>query len=354
MALASPRSVRFGLNRWNFSSPASFALDVHEGEELGWDLALIPSSPLLVPDPYVMLAFAARGTDRIRLGPLIENPVMRHPAVLASSIATVDAVANGRALLGLGSGDTAVRLMGERPARVAELEEATRLTRRLLAGDEVDTGQRRPARLRHARPVPVWVAAGGPRTLQMAGRVADGVYIRVGRHEANLRAAVEAVHAGAREAGRDASDVEIGVVLHTLLTEDDRYASDVGRAVAAGFYEYSPMLFETAGVEWSGPDVEMLREQVWPDFHHAEDLAAAGRLVAFLGDDAAEAFAVSGGVDELVAQLRGVLELGLPISTLVVHRLPSGGRGTPGGGERGWKEVVAREVLERLEPVAID
>ena len=346
--------VRFGLNRWNFSSPASFALDVKRGEELGWNLALIPSSPLLVPDPYVMLAFAARGTDRIRLGPLIENPIMRHPAVLASSIATVDGIASGRTLLALGSGDTAVRLMGKHPARVVELEEATLLTRQLLAGGEIDTGTREPARLLHARPVPVWIAAGGPRTLRMAGRVADGVFIRVGRHEANLRAAVEAVHAGAREVGRDASDVEIGLVLHTLLTDDHAYAGAVARSIAAGFYEYSPMLFDGAGLEWQGPDIEVLREKVWPDFHHTPDLALAGRSVSFLGNDAAEAFAVTGGTDEIVTQLRGVLNLGLPISTIVIHRLPAKAGSKPARGERSWKEIVARDVLERLQPVPID
>ena len=346
--------VRFGLNRWNFSSPASFALDVRQGEEFGWDLALIPSSPLLVPDPYVMLAFAARGTDRITLGPLIENPVMRHPAVLASSIATVDGIASGRTLLGLGAGDTAVRLMGKSPAKVVELEEAALLTRQLLAGQEIDTGAREPGRLLHAREVPVWIAAGGPRTLRMAGRVADGVFIRVGRHEANLRAAVEAVHEGAREVGRDASDVEIGVVLHTLLTDDHAYAAEVGRAIAAGFYEYSPMLFDGPGLEWNGPDVKVLREQVWPDFHHASDLAAAGGVVNFLGDDAVEAFAVIGGADEIVTQLRDVLNLGLPISTVIVHRLPAGPGAPRGREDRGWKETVARDVLERLQPVPID
>lgn len=116
------------MNRWNFSSAPSLALDVKAGEEVGWDLESIPSSPLLLADTYVMLTFAARGTDRIRLGPFVETPVLRHPAVLASSIATLDELAPERALLTLGSGDTAVRLLGKDPATVAELEAATKLT----------------------------------------------------------------------------------------------------------------------------------------------------------------------------------------------------------------------------------
>ena len=345
--------VKFGLNRWNFGSAASFALDVKNGEELGWDLALIPSSPLLLHDPYVMLAFAARGTERIGLGSLIENPVMRHPAVLASSAATVDEIAQGRTILSLGAGDTAVRLMGERPAKVVELEKATVLIRQLLAGEEVDTGIREPAQLRHARSVPVWMAAGGPRTLKMAGRVADGVFIRVGCHEANLRSAVAAVHAGAREVNRDVSEVQIGLVLHTLLTEDHVYASRVGRAIAAGFYEYSPMLFDAPSFDWNGPDVQILKEQVWPDFHHTSDLAAAGDVVDFIDSAAAEAFAVTGGTDEIVSQIREVLDFGLPISTIVVHRLPLKPAEFVQGG-RDWKEIIARDVLERLRPTKID
>jgi len=343
--------VRFGLNRWNFSSAASFALDVRRGEEAGWDLALIPSSPLLVADPYVMLATAARGTDRIGLGPFVENPVMRHPAVLASSIATLDELAPERALLALGSGDTAVRLMGKRPATVAELKAATALARQLLAGDEVDTGMREPAKLRGARPVPVWVAAGGPKTLRMAGGVADGVFIRVGRDVDNLKSAVEAVREGAREAGRHTSDVEIGLVFHTLMTDDDAYARRVGRSVAAGYYEYSPMLFEGAGLSWDGPDLEGLRAQVWPDFHHASDLAEAGDVVEFLPEAAVDAFMVYGSGREIRDQLRAVLDLDLGVSTVVVHRVPAAGTFSS---DLDWKEEFAREVIEQLEPVEID
>ena len=145
-----------------------------------------PDSQLRRRDTYVLLAAAARATERITLGPLLANPVNRHPSVTASSIATIDELAPGRVVLGWGVGDTAVRLAGLKPARVAELEASTRLMRALLDGEAVEVGAARPARLPHHRPVPIWIAAGGPRTLRMAGGVADGVFIRVGTHPANI------------------------------------------------------------------------------------------------------------------------------------------------------------------------
>ena len=105
--------VAFGLNRLDLRSPERFAADAARLEALGWRYGFIPSSPLLVQDPYVMLAQGLRNTRSIVLGPLIENPVMRHPAVIAGSIATVDRVDPGRTVLGMGVGDTAVRLMGK-------------------------------------------------------------------------------------------------------------------------------------------------------------------------------------------------------------------------------------------------
>lgn len=175
-----------------------------------------------------MLAHAVASTHTIRLGILIENPVMRHPAVIAGSIATVDRLDPGRTLLGMGVGDTAVRLMGRSPATVATLEAAILTIKGLNASERISVAAPRPAALRHASPVPVWVATQGPKTLRMAGRVADGVFIRVGVHETNLRLAVEAVHAGAIEAGRDPGDVRIGCVFHTSSrrTPSVRDASD--------------------------------------------------------------------------------------------------------------------------------
>ncbi len=340
---------KFGLNRFNYTSPKAFAADARRAEELGWDYAFIPSSPLLLRDPYVNLAFAALETERIGLGPLLENPVVRHPSVMASSIATIEELAPGRTLLAYGVGDTAVRLNGLRPARVRELEDATRLTKRLLAGEAVDVGAAKPAELRHPHAVPIWIAAGGPKTLHMAGRVADGVFIRVGRNKANIFTSVDAVRKGAEEAGRNPDGIKIAIILHTILTDDEERAALMSRSMAAGYYEYSPMLFDQAGFTWDGPDIKELKKQVWPDFHHAADLEASGRLVSFLSDEIADSFALYGTPATIAAQLHDVLKLGLRIDLIIPHPVPTP---PPGGPRPDYIDRFAGEVLPRLRSLA--
>ena len=334
----------FGLNRFDFSSPAAFAEDVARAEALGWDYAFVPDSQLRRHDTYVLLAFAAQSTGRIHLGPLLANPVTRHPTVTAGSIATVDAVSSGRAILGLGIGDTAVRLAGLRPAKVATLEAATAAIRSLLRDEPLEVGAARPARLPHPRPVPVWIAAAGPRMLRAAGRVADGVFIRAGRDETVLRSAVDAVRAGAGEAGRDPSDVRLGLVLHTILEDDAERALLMGKSMAAGFFEYSPHLFEAAALPWDGPDVHELQRRVHPDFHHHPDLAESGAVVDFLPERAADAFSIRGGTSDVAAQLIEVLSLGIDFDIVVPHPVPNPPppRAVPGPT---YMERMAHEVM---------
>jgi 5,10-methylenetetrahydromethanopterin reductase len=340
---------RFGLNRFDSRSIAAFAADARRAEALGWDVVWLPDSQLRRRDTYVMLAAAAQATERVVLGTLLANPMNRHPTVTASSIATIDELAQGRTVLGWGVGDTAVRLAGLRPARVAELESSTRLMRALLDGQEVEVGAARPARLPHHRPVPIWIAAGGPRTLRMAGGVADGVFIRVGTHRANIARSVQAIREGALAAGRDPSTVGLGAIFHTVFLDDPARARLMGKSMAAGYYEYSPMLFDGPGLAWSGPDPETLKhdKKVWPDFHHAADLEASGRVVDFLPDEAAQAFSLHGDASEIVAQLLDVLRSApVGFDHVVLHPIPDPVR--PEDHADGYKARVAREILPRV------
>jgi 5,10-methylenetetrahydromethanopterin reductase len=339
----------FGLNRFDSRSVETFATDVRRAERLGWDAAWQPDSQLRRRDTYVLLAAAARATSRITLGTLLANPMNRHPTVTASSIATIDELAPGRTLLGWGVGDTAVRLAGLRPARVQELEASTRLMRALLDGEAVEVGAAQPARLPHHRPVPIWIAAGGPRTLRMAGGVADGVFIRVGTHAANIAASVDAIRAGAADAGRDPSRVRVAAVFHTVLVDDPARALSMGKSMAAGYYEYSPTLFDAPRLAWPGPDPKTLEREhkVWPDFHHTPDLEASGRVVDFLPPAAADAFCLRGGPAAIVEQLLAVIAAApTAFDYIVLHPIPN--PPTPDDPERGFMARVAREILPQV------
>ena len=160
---------QFGLNRFDLGSVERFVADVRKAEELGWDIAFTVDSQLGARDPYILLTLAAQETTRVRLGTLLTNPVTHHPTVTASAFATLDEVSAGRAFLVIGIGDTAVEHSGLEPATVRRLRESTADIRTLLRGGSLDVGRPEPARLRHARPVPVWVAAAGPRALAAAG-----------------------------------------------------------------------------------------------------------------------------------------------------------------------------------------
>ena len=340
---------KFGINRQDAESPSAFAADVARIESLGWDCAWLPDSQLRRRDTYVLLAAAAQATESIQIGTLIVNPVTRHPSVTASSIATIDELAPGRVALGFGAGDTAVRLSGLRPARVAEMEDAIILMRQLLAGDEIEVGAERPAYLPFHRPVPIWLTAGGPRTLEMGGRVADGVFMRVGTHHATISDTVARIRRGAEQADRDPLGTPLGIIFHTVLVDDPGDALLMAKAMAAGYYEYSPMLFEPSGLTWDGPDPEMLKRErgVWPDFHHDPDLLKAGRAVDFLNTEHADAFALRGTTEQIVDQLVTVLTRaardGIEFEHVVLHPIPN--PPSPDDADDGYTVRVARDIL---------
>lgn len=342
------KSPAFGLNRFDFSTPNLFAEDVKRAEDLGWDYAFVPDSQLRRHDTYVLLASAAAKTSKINLGTLLANPITRHLTVTAGSIATVDEVSNGRALLGLGIGDTAVRLAGLSPAKVTTLEKSTKSIHDLLRGKEIELGAVKPSHLPHHRPVPVWIAAAGPRTLRAAGRVADGVFIRVGMHLENIKSSVEQIFSGAREAGRDPNEIKLGLVVHTILEDNIDKAVLMGKSMAAGYYEYSPFLFDKPSIPWEGPDVEHLKTKIHPDFHHHTDLVESGNLVNFLPDSAAYSFAALGSAEDITQQFQTVLSQGIEFDIVVPHPVPNP-RPKSNVKKQTYMEIMGKEVLPKLK-----
>ena len=106
-------------------------------EELGYDSAWVPDSQMIWSDCYAVMALAAQATKRIKIGTGVAIPGTRLAPVTAHSIATINEIAPGRTFLGIGTGHTAMRVMGQHPMRIKEFREYLRVVRTLLKGEAV-------------------------------------------------------------------------------------------------------------------------------------------------------------------------------------------------------------------------
>ena len=183
-------------------------------EDLGYDSGWVPDSQMIWSDCYAVLALAAANTSRIRLGTGVAIPGTRLAPVTAHSIASVNRLAPGRAFLGIGTGHTAMRVMGMRPMGPAAFREYVRVVRALLHGEEVEfthQGVTRAIRFQNREmgfigfdpPVPIHVAANGPKALAIAGELGDGRICAGAEPLGVLSRNVERVREGAAAAGRN-------------------------------------------------------------------------------------------------------------------------------------------------------
>ena len=166
-------------------------------EDLGFDYVGVPDSQSLFHELYVSLAVAARATTRVQIGPTVTNPLTRHPAVTASAIDSIDEMSGGRAFLGIGTGDSAVLNLDLRPARLSQLRDYVEAVRAVLSGQTHDYQGRQIHVRRSQTAVPIMVAAEGPKTLALAGAIADIVLVHLSEFFKSLVVAAHLlVHAG--------------------------------------------------------------------------------------------------------------------------------------------------------------
>lgn len=185
-----------------------------ELEALGYDHGWAPDSQMIWSDAYATLALAAHHTSRIRLGTGVAIAGTRAAPVTAHSIASIAKLAPGRAFLGIGTGHTAMRIMGARPMRAAAFRDYLRVVRGLLQGEEVDYahGGGDPALIRFGDrelgclnlddPIPIYVAANGPKALKAAGAYGDGRICAGNEPLGVLARSLDTARQGAAEAGR--------------------------------------------------------------------------------------------------------------------------------------------------------
>jgi 5,10-methylenetetrahydromethanopterin reductase len=212
---------------------------VQLAERLGYDTVWITDTHLVCRELWVTLAACAAATSRIRLGPGVTVPHSRHVSVTASAIASLHELAPGRVVIGVGTGGSSAQTMGlrlEQVGRVATLEAMATSLRRLLAGERVrfDTGiEGRLAWLTAPPSIPLYLAGSGPRMLQAAGRLGDGVIVYATVRPEVLAPALDCVAVGAKSAGRTLADLDVALWAPMSIGRDRALARDHARGRVA-------------------------------------------------------------------------------------------------------------------------
>jgi len=198
---------RFGFFFWPWS-PEYTARMVDLAERDQWDLVGIADTPANAMDPWVALTLAATRTKRVPLAACVTNLVTRHPAITAGAAASLDLVAPGRVILGVGTGHSGVINVGAGASDPARFRRGLAFTRALLAGESATLDGITTRLPGASRRVPVYAAASGPSALHTTGAMADGAFVNYGLQAEHVAQAGAAIAAGAAQAGRALSDVD--------------------------------------------------------------------------------------------------------------------------------------------------
>ena len=217
---------------------------VVRAEELGYSHAWLADSQMLWSDCYATLALAATRTSTINLGTGVAVTGTRPAPNNASGIATINALAPGRTFFGVGAGNTAMRVMGLPPQRIAEFDEYLGTIGPLLRGDEAVYRHGPGSRpIRHIMPdkgfvdfdhrIPMYVSGFGPRSLGLAGKHGDGAVLAMPANPAVMARIWGMIEAGATEAGREIDrDSYYTTALTTMVVLDPGEAVDSPRVKA--------------------------------------------------------------------------------------------------------------------------
>ena len=227
----------------------------NHAEALGYDAVWVTDSQMLYSDCYAVLALAARQTRRLRLGPGTAICGTRIPPVHVAAMATLNRIAPGRVFLGIGTGNTAMRTMGQRPMRIAEYAEYLRVLGALLRGETVDytfNERVRPIRmLMHEREymnleprIPLYVSGFGPRAMALAGECGDGLVFAIPPRGMPVAEAMAHARQGASRAGRDLAGFRNCALTNVVLlqpgeaADSERVKALIGPNVMASVYYF--------------------------------------------------------------------------------------------------------------------
>lgn len=302
--------MKFGIV--NIFPPARNALDLMRlAERLDFDTFWVTDSHVIWNESYSHLGWlVAQANGRLEYGTMVTNPVSRDPLVVASAFATLQDLSGGRMLCGIGRGDSAVRVLKRRPATVKAFEAAASMIRTLTHGDPVDVdGVTARLEWAHGGGVPLYVAAYGPRMLELAGRVGDGVVIECA-DPAYIGWALERVRKGARDAGKDPADLHVIASTATFVTDDMAAAREQVRSFGAVVGNHVAEVLRNSG-EGSMPAEWEAFIASRPEYDYLQHVHRDTDQSKYVPDDIVDRLCLIGPAEHCADRLRELARIGV-------------------------------------------
>ena len=288
-------------------------------EAAGYSYIWVGDSHLIWREAYVNMAAIALNTTKVKLGTGVTNPLTRHPSVVGSAYATLEEYAPGRMIVGIGLGDSSVETMGMKPAKLSYLENTMHQMRDLLDGKEVqlETGK---IHVLHPckRRVPMYIAASGPKMLELCGRIADGVIVLVGVADEYIEHAKEKIAAGAKLAGRKLADIYLVLWVPCAVSEDTPAKDAVKAHVARVVAHPLPYVLD--------PNEQKVLAEIrktYDYYHHMDQQANHAEVIP---DWLVDKFAIAGTVDQCRRQIERIKKTGIQQIAIIPYSPPGGSR----------------------------
>ena len=292
--------------------PASRVIDLAKrAETYGFSHVWTFDSHILWEEPYPIHTQILAETRRVTVGPMVTNPATRDWTVTASVFATLNEMFGNRTVMGIGRGDSAVRVTNGKPTTLATLRECIHVVRELANGREVDyKGSSIRFPWASESRVEVWVAGYGPKALQLIGEVGDGFILQLADPDITAWT-IGAVHEAATNAGRDPGAVKICVAAPAYVTDDVAHAREqcrwfggmVGNHVADIVARYG----ESSAVPRALTEYIAGRE----GYDYNQHGQAGNTHAAFVPDAIVDRFCIIGPADEHVRRLEELRQLGV-------------------------------------------
>ena len=303
-------------------------------EAEGWDGQTFMDSQSLSSDPYMRMGVWAVATERLKLKTSVTNPLTRHPAVTAAAAATLQSISGGRAILGIGRGDSSLAYLGYAPADIAVFSRALHNIQTLLRGGEVPfgayeslvgtrtsdtmvlgqrpTGSRLQWLPRDMPKVPLDVAATGPKVIEISAPIAERVTFSVGAAPERVSWALGHARAARKMQGLNDEGTSYGVQIIVICHPDREAMREVATSIVAPLARFQVIQGDAAG-PMSGTDAE--------DFAAVQkgyDMTKHGVVVAHdkikgatLSWDFVQRFAIVGPPDYCVERVLQLAALGI-------------------------------------------